>query len=199
MNRPFYLAILVMLALAGCNHNFQRGVQAYQHGNYAAALADLQPAAEAGNPSAQFTLAEMHANGLGTPKNDAVAAQWYERAAEQGVVKAQLIVAQYYGIGRGVAANDAKAAKWYEKAAQQGNAEAQLITANRYATGLGSLKTTPQPPNGTAWQPIKALLGRRSSWRTLILRDAVSTTILRSRRVGTGPPAIAAPPKPNSN
>ena len=131
MNPPFYLAILVMLALAGCNHNFQRGVQAYQQGNYAAALIDLQPAAEAGNPEAQFALAEMHANGLGTAKNDAVAAQWYERAAEQGVAKAQLILAQYYGTGRGVAVNDAQAAKWYEKAAQQGNAEAQLSGGRR--------------------------------------------------------------------
>ena len=62
MNRSLFLAVLLMLALAGCNHNFQRGVEAFDQGNYAAALADLEPAAKAGNPEAQFRLAEMHAN-----------------------------------------------------------------------------------------------------------------------------------------
>ena len=74
MNRSALIALFALLALAGCNHNYQRGLQAYQQGNYAAALSDLQPAAEAGNSDAQFRLAELHANGLGTPKNAAIAA-----------------------------------------------------------------------------------------------------------------------------
>jgi TPR repeat protein len=88
VNRPVFIAILALLVLAGCNHNYQRGIQAYQQGNYPAALSELYPAAEAGNPDAQFKLADMYANGLGTAKNATLAAQWYERAAEQGVAAA---------------------------------------------------------------------------------------------------------------
>ena len=137
MNRSFFVAILLLLALAGCNHNFQRGVEAFQQGNYAAALADLEPVAEAGNPEAQFRLAEMYANGLGVAQNDMVAVQWYERAAEQDLAAAQLELAELHAAGRGVAASDAMAAKWYEAAAGQGNGQAQLKIANYYAAGLG--------------------------------------------------------------
>ena len=62
---------------------------AFQRGLYMTALNLALPRAEAGDPAAQTLAAEILSRGLGTKKNEAEAAKWYQRAAEQGVPEAQ--------------------------------------------------------------------------------------------------------------
>ena len=58
--------------------------------------------AKAGDPRAQFRLAEAYDGGEGVPEDDAAAAEWYRRAAEQGHREAQFQLATLYDSGKGV-------------------------------------------------------------------------------------------------
>jgi hypothetical protein len=61
--------------------DFQTGLTAYQRSDYAAALREWLPVADAGNPTAQLYLGLMYERGHGVPVNLAEARRWYERAA----------------------------------------------------------------------------------------------------------------------
>ncbi|MBF0322310.1 MAG: sel1 repeat family protein, partial [Magnetococcales bacterium] len=97
----------------------------------------LQRMAEAGNLAAQVSLAQRHADGTGTPRNDLEAARWFQMAAVQGDSHAQLTMGMLYAQGRGVDRNDQEAVNWFRKAAVQGMPEAQYWLGSSYARGRG--------------------------------------------------------------
>ncbi|NJR14162.1 MAG: sel1 repeat family protein [Phyllobacteriaceae bacterium] len=66
---------------------------AFQRGLYITALNLALPKAEQGDRAAQMLTAEIHARGLGVPRNMEEATRWYMLAAEQGDAEAQLQVA----------------------------------------------------------------------------------------------------------
>ena len=88
---PFILIIftvlLVFSALASAQ-DFDKGLQAYDRGDYAAALREWRPLAEQGNPVAQYSLGVLYIHGQGVPQNYAEAVRWYRMAAEQGYADA---------------------------------------------------------------------------------------------------------------
>jgi TPR repeat protein len=92
-------------------------------------------AAEAGDPSAQRSLAQDYANGQIVQRNDAEAARWYLKAAEQEDATAQVQLGWMYDTGQGVPQNYEEAFKWYSKAANQGNAYAQNNLGVMYQNG----------------------------------------------------------------
>ncbi len=61
-----------------------RGENALARGDYAGALENLRPLAQAGNTSAQIRLAEMYASGQGVKRNYNQAYIWYSLAARGG-------------------------------------------------------------------------------------------------------------------
>ena len=61
-----------------------------------------RPLAQSGDPSAQYRLGVMYAEGKGVASNDAEAALWFERAAEQGEPMAQYNLGASYVEGTGV-------------------------------------------------------------------------------------------------
>ncbi|MDA9060739.1 sel1 repeat family protein, partial [Planktomarina temperata] len=69
--------------------DFQKGFAAYNAGDYATALQEWKPLAEAGNVVAQYNLGVMYDNGYGVPQDYAEAVKWYRLAAEQGYDSAQ--------------------------------------------------------------------------------------------------------------
>lgn len=89
----------------------------YDRGNYAGALQQLQPLAEAGDTGAQVLLGTMYANGRGVAKDDVQADAWFWKAATAGNMEAQLAMGSAYADGRGVAQNDDLADYWKWKAA----------------------------------------------------------------------------------
>ncbi|WP_265517708.1 tetratricopeptide repeat protein [Nitratireductor luteus] len=99
---------------------------AYQRGYYLTALDLARPRAEAGDPAAQTLIAEIHARGLGVPRNADEAAKWYAKAAEQGVPEAQL----QYGLmlldGRFVEQDTERARTLLEAAAESDHPLAQF-------------------------------------------------------------------------
>ena len=105
--------------------DLQKGLAAYEAGDYETALAILTPLAWAGNADAQNTLGWMYDYGHGVEENDAEAVKWYRRAAKQGNAIAQNNLGKMYEHGIGVSQNDEEAIKWYRSAAEQGHAEAR--------------------------------------------------------------------------
>lgn len=99
---------------------------AFQRGLYLTALELARPRAEAGDAAAQALVAEIHARGLGVPRNPKEAAKWYARAAEQGVPDAQMQYALMLLDGKLAARNRDKAFSLMRSAAQSGDALAQF-------------------------------------------------------------------------
>ena len=123
--------------------DLQKGLAAYEAGDYETALAILTPLAWAGNADAQNTLGWMYDYGHGVEENDAEAVKWYRRAAEQGNAIAQNNLGKMYEHGIGVSQNDEEAIKWYRSAADLGHAEARQNLD-------GLLASTASAADGTA-------------------------------------------------
>ena len=102
------LSVVLMAALAlGASvslarADLQAGVDAYYEGNFAVALENLRPEADAGDPVAQYFLGEMHLRGKGVDQNFEQAAAWYEKAAVGGHADAQSAIGSLEMLGLGV-------------------------------------------------------------------------------------------------
>jgi uncharacterized protein len=105
--------------------------------DYAAALAGFQTLAAQGNPNAMNNLGLMYANGLGVPRDDAIAVKWYGQAAAVGHIDAINNLGGMYEMGYGVPQNYAAAAEKYALAAKYGSPDAQYNLAALYESGKG--------------------------------------------------------------
>lgn len=65
------------------------GVDAWQRGDYPAAVAEWRPLALAGDADAQFNLGQAYKLGRGVPTDLVQAEGWYRRAAKQGHLQAE--------------------------------------------------------------------------------------------------------------
>jgi len=127
MNRLLILPVLLLTLLLGnpaFSADFQKGLDAYDRGDFATALREWEPLAEQGDASVQFNLGQMYRNGKGVPQDDKTAVKWYRLAAEQGDADAQYDLGWMYEEGQGVPQDDKTAMKWYRLAAKQGNSYA---------------------------------------------------------------------------
>ena len=84
----FPLALASMLA-APALADVKQGVDAWQAGNYQAAVAEWRPLAIAGDADAQFNLGQAYKLGRGVPTDLNQAEAWYRRAAKQGHLQAE--------------------------------------------------------------------------------------------------------------
>jgi len=64
--------------------DYQKGLDAYNAGDYATALREWRPLANRGNARAQNNLGHMYYNGEGVPQDDVEAVKWFRLAADQG-------------------------------------------------------------------------------------------------------------------
>ncbi len=139
------LFLLVLVFCVGCatmgsvdtrevmKDQFNQGKQAYEDGNYSKAFGLLKPAAEAGNPNAQYFLAIMYDFGRGVKTDHETANAWYLKAAEQGNDDAQYNLAISYKIGEGIEEDQNKAVYWLSKAVANGDEDAMHVLTNDYA------------------------------------------------------------------
>lgn len=96
-------------------------------GDYQAAMAELLPAARAGNAEAEELIGVMYASGLGVERDDVRAFEWYLRASMKGHAGAQSGVGWYYEVGRGMPAPDlVRAYTWYVLSAIGGDPDAAI-------------------------------------------------------------------------
>ena len=122
--RRLVLALALLWPVVGLA-DYWEGWEAYQRGDFATAMREWRPLAEAGDAEAQGNLGIMYADGTGVPEDDAEAVRWYRKAAQQGVAEAQTRLGVMYANGEGVPEDSVQAYAWFNLAAVQDNKAAQ--------------------------------------------------------------------------
>ena len=150
------------------------GIDAWQHADYAGAVAIWRPLAEKGDADAEFNLGQAYRLGRGVPTNLATAKTWLERAANQGHVDAQTTL----GLLLFQNGDQAEGLKWLKKAADQGEARALLV----YGTALvNGDSLTQDPALGYAYVSRAAAQGLQPAKDTLAQLDQLLTAADRKR------------------
>jgi len=84
------LSLAAVAAFAAPAHaDVKAGVDAWQSGDYKAAVSEWRPLAIAGDADAQFNLGQAYKLGRGVPADLVQAEGWYRRAAKQGHLQAE--------------------------------------------------------------------------------------------------------------
>ena len=141
----FVISLLIaagvaLAPLAGAEAGLAEGRAAYAKGDYATALEEILPLAEAGNADAQRLLGVMCRQGQGVAKDAERALHWTQQAVAQGDAPAQFNLANMYETGDTVAKNIALAAKHYLTAARAGIPLAQYRLGAFFLEGQGGVR-----------------------------------------------------------
>lgn len=120
-------ALLIGMATSAAA-DVKAGVDAYQRGDFARALAEWRPLAERGDPDAQFNLAQAYKLGRGVPANLDTAIGYYRKAAVQEHAEAEALL----GLLLFQNGKRAEAMPWLAKAAERGDSASQYV----YGTAL---------------------------------------------------------------
>jgi TPR repeat protein len=116
--------------------------EAFDQGKYITALRLAIKDAERGEPTAHTLVGRIYADGLGTAKNAALAAQWYARGAELGDPEAMFAYGVMLAEGDGIAEDHAAAGRYFEAAAARKHPLANYNLALMFLSGQGK----PQNP-----------------------------------------------------
>ena len=129
-------------------------------GDYATAIKLYAKLAKEGRGGAQYNLAMMYYNGLGTRQDYKRAVYWYTKAAENGDAKAQYYLGYMHANGHGVPQSYKETVYWYTKAAAQNYTKAQYKLGHLYANAKG----TPQDYiKAYTWYEIASKRGEKSA------------------------------------
>lgn len=107
--------------------DLERGIEAFQAGDYGAALSWLEPVAQEGEAQAQFILGFMHQNGKGVPTDAEKGTALIRQSAEQGYAYAQFALGSSYRFGIGVEQDLLDAHHWLLLAEHNGYDPARQI------------------------------------------------------------------------
>jgi hypothetical protein len=117
--------VVLLLALEPAyGQDFQKGLDAYNNGDYATALREWRPLAEQGDTKGRNSIGWLYFNGEGVAQDYAKAKLWFRLAAEQGDTRAQSNLGYMYGTGQGVPIDQVLAYMWFILAAAQGHKDA---------------------------------------------------------------------------
>lgn len=121
MNRTkLVLATVLSLAFTPLTaQDYDKGLAAYNAGDYATALQEWTPLAEQGYASVQYNLSFLY--GYGTAQDYQKAIKWGRLAAMQGHAKAQHFLGVMYESGTGVEQSNILAHMWFIIASTNGN------------------------------------------------------------------------------
>ena len=131
------LTIVLLFAAPQLRADFDAAAAAFAAGDYQAALAEVQPLAEQGDPRGEYAMGVLYENGFAVEKDPQQAAAWYLKAALQGYSDAQYNLGAMYEHGSGIPVNYQEAARWYYPAAAAGDIDALSNLGVLYAGGKG--------------------------------------------------------------
>ena len=115
-----------------------KGSVAYNAGDYATALAEWTPLAEAGDVRAQYGLGRMYADGDGVEQDDKKAEKWRSLAARSGVgTQANAFSAAMLAGSINALEDYTKTEKSFRRAAEAGDNAAQFNLGYMYNLGMG--------------------------------------------------------------
>ena len=112
------VALALAPVLAG---DLEDGMEVYDGGDYALALAAWTRAAAAGQADAMTAIADFYASGTGVARDSGLALTWYRRAARLGDATGQLNLGDMIARGQGQERDPVEASMWLGLAAGQGN------------------------------------------------------------------------------
>jgi TPR repeat protein len=195
------IAIACALAALACPAAAQAptvksGVEAWQRGDHAGAVAIWRNLAQKGDADAAFNLAQAYRLGRGVPADAAQAKRWFEMAANKGHLDAQVSL----GLLLFDSGDRPVAMSWLRKAAEKGEPRALLVVGTALFNGDG----LPQDPIlGYAYVSRAAAQGLAPAKTTLAEMDKVMTLEERQKGVALAlnlakspPPAVKAAQKP---
>jgi len=112
------MALVFSAGLAGlaAANPLEAGMDAYQRGDYAAAMSLLRPLADNDDPAAKYTLGFMFQNGLGVTPDQVLAASFFHEAADLGYAPAMVNLGAMFETGAGIPVDKVEAHKWYSLA-----------------------------------------------------------------------------------
>ena len=112
---------LLAISVSGANaQDYDKGMAAYNAGDFQAALKEWMPLAESGDANAQDNIGIMYAEGKGVIQNYVDAVNWYRLSAYQGNSIAQNNLGGMYDEGNGVIQSNVMAHMWYNIASANG-------------------------------------------------------------------------------
>src|SRR5262249_7375225 len=131
---PFLLVAMVCFAL-GCKKQQASTVSVDQM-----TFIELQGAAKAGNPKAQFRYGMLFDRDTATFAEKAEGMGWIRKAAVQGLPEAEFYLGYCYGYAQNVPLDYVESLKWLHLAADQTNSDAEFYVGLAYGKGQGVAK-----------------------------------------------------------
>ena len=124
------LAVAALIAVPA-HADVKAGVDAWQSGDYKAAVAQWRPLAIAGDADAQFNLGQAYKLGRGVPADLGQAESWYRRAAKQGHLQAE----DNLGLILFTANRREEAMPFILRSAERGEPRAQYVLGTAHFNG----------------------------------------------------------------
>jgi TPR repeat protein len=176
----------------------QEGVDAWRAGDYARAISEWQPLAEAGDADAQFNMGQAYKLGRGVPQDMDRARELFRLAADQGHLQAQA----NYGLMLFQDGDRSEAMPYITQAAERGEPRAQYV----YGTALYNGDYAPRDwPRAYAMMTQAAGAGLPQATASLAQMDQYIPTDQREQGMAmaermaaqnTAVEVAAAPPPP---
>jgi uncharacterized protein len=175
--RNLLLALVIgTLVMPAAAQSVRAGIEAWQKGDTAGAVAIWRPLADKGDADAAFNLGQAYRLGKGVPPDLAQAQGWLERAARKGHVDAQSTL----GLLLFQNGNQVSAMRWLKAAAEAGEPRALLMVGTALYNGDG---VPADPVAGYAYVSRAAAQGLAPAQATLADMDAVMPLEQRQKGV----------------
>jgi len=176
-----FSALVLLLAVAPAAAGLEEGRQAYHNGDFATALQEFLPLAQAGDLTMQNQVAAMYYTGQGVPQDFEKAAEWFRKAAGGGSPDGQYCLGKLYYYGQGVPQDFGEASKWLTEAGLAGKGGAQYLLAVLSLYGKGVPKN---PVKAYFWALIAARsddISTDDKAAATALRDQIQTLLTRKQ------------------
>jgi uncharacterized protein len=191
MNKLLLGLMICTAAMPASAQSVRAGIDAWQKGDTAGAVAIWRPLAEKGDADAAFNLGQAYRLGRGVPLDLAQAQGWFERAARKGHVDAQTTL----GLLLFQNGNRVAAMRWLNGAADAGEPRALLMVGTALYNGDGVPR---DPVKAYAYVSRAAAQGLAPAKATLADMDSVMPLEQRQQGVALAQEMVArkqpAPP-----
>jgi len=188
--RKLLIALAVAaMAMPAAAQSLKSGIEAWQRGDTAGAVALWRPLAEKGDADAAFNLGQAYRLGKGVPTDLSQAQSWLEQAARKGHVDAQSTL----GLLLFQNGNRVSGMRWLKLAAEAGEPKALLIVGTALYNGDD---VTPDPVTAYAYVSRAAAQGLVPAQATLADMDAVMPLEQRQKGIALAQAMAAGPKKP---
>lgn len=198
MLHKLMIATIVAMALpGGAQASVRSGIEAWQGGDHARAVAIWRALADKGDQDAAFNLGQAYRLGKGVAADSGEAKKWFEKAARAGHLDAQVSL----GLLLFDSGDRAAALMWLKRAADRGEPRAMLVTGTALFNGDGMKR---DPILGYAYVSRAAAQGLTPAKATLADMDKVmpvadrrkGNALARAAAAANSAPARPAPSKP---